>query len=51
MFRHLPSGLIFEDRKTAKRHFGSSEYNKRLKNREFTLHCQEESNNNTNENN
>ena len=51
MFRHISTGLIFEDRKAAKRHFGTSAYNRRLKNREFTLHCLEEENQKENDNN
>lgn len=41
MFTHIPTGHKFSNRKEAKIVMGSSRYNKALKNREFTLHCNE----------
>lgn len=50
MFTHIPTGHKFENRLEAKRVMGSSRYNKALKNREFTLHCTEVNNLNTDNN-
>lgn len=38
MFTHIPTGKIFENRLQAKLYFGSANFNKRVKNSEFTFH-------------
>lgn len=38
MFVHIPTGRPFENRKAAKKYFGLSDYNRRVKNNEFTRH-------------
>ena len=38
MFIHIPTGQKFENRLQAKHFFGSSNYNKRVRNNEFTFH-------------
>lgn len=43
MFTHIPTGHKFKNRLEAKRVMGTSRYNKALRNREFTLHCDEDS--------
>ena len=48
MFTHIPTGLRFNNRKEAKMLMGTSKYNRALKNREFTLHCND---NNVEDNN
>ena len=42
MFTHLPTGKKFLNRKEAKLYMGSGEYKRALKNREFTLHVNDE---------
>lgn len=42
MFTHIPTGHRFNNRKEAKIVMGSSRYNRALKNREFTLHCNDD---------
>lgn len=38
MITHIPTGLQFNTRLDVKLYFGSTEYNRRLKNNEFTFH-------------
>lgn len=38
MFTHIPTGKQFENRLQAKLYFGSANYNRRAKNKEFTFH-------------
>lgn len=38
MFTHIPTGKVFENRLQAKLYFGSANFNKRVKNSEFTFH-------------
>ena len=38
MMTHIPTGIQFESRLQAKRYFGTSNYNYRVRKREFTFH-------------
>lgn len=38
MITHIPTRIQFESRLQAKRYFGTSNYNYRVRNREFTFH-------------
>lgn len=38
MFIHIPTGKVFENRKHAKTEMGHCNYNRAVKNREFTFH-------------
>lgn len=51
MFTHIPTGYKFNNRLEAKRIMGTSRYNKALKAREFTLHCNDDMKKNLQENN
>ena len=39
MLTHIPTKKYFENRLEAKRHFGHSEFDRRLRNREFIFIC------------
>ena len=38
MFIHIPTGKVFENRKQAKTEMGHSNYNRAVRNREFSFH-------------